>query len=321
MTEHIRIKAITEFRGDVPNVPVREGVDFNALVNGDEDPFFLTLEVGRANVVSSNNLLFDDEMVDTIVHQINTRGVEGIMGHLRFEDLDSAYPVSDVHWIGAIRQGDKAWAKGYIPKTAVAQREHFRIIKASNGKAATSIFGLARLEQLDGGINKAHDFQLEQLDLAPYTRAALPPDSDFTITKEIKMGDEVTKVSVETSRIAELEASLAEQASLIAMMEGEALESRVAEVTRTTVADLKLEEDANEAMLTVLREMVHVSQMDEVDEAIAKAWDTLKPLVELVRTAQAGVSAISQATDTKSRVKQIDDSPATRAAARARLGV
>jgi hypothetical protein len=109
------------------------------------------------------------------------------MGHIKEEDRITAYPISDIHWIGSVKEGGKTWAKGYIPKTAVAQREHYRILMATNGKAATSVYGQALKEFVDHkkGTWRARDFKLEQLDLAPYGRAALKPESGFMITTEM----------------------------------------------------------------------------------------------------------------------------------------
>lgn len=119
------------------------------------------------------------------------------MGHIKETDRSTAFPVSDIHWLGAARSGNSAWARGYIPKTATAQREHFRILKATNGRAATSITGPAVREFVDkqAGTWRATNFQLEQLDLAPHTRAALAPDSDFLITREMGNSYQVVQES------------------------------------------------------------------------------------------------------------------------------
>ena len=330
MSEEIRIKSFTEFKGAVPEISIREGIDMDSLLNGDDDPFFLTLEIAQQDAVSTSKLLFDGELVDSIVDQVNSRGIEGIMGHLRDVDMDNAYPVSDIHWLGAMKDGNgKAWAKGYIPRTAVAQREHFRILKATKGKAATSIFGRAKLEVLDGGLQRAKEFQLEQLDLAPYTRAALPPDSDFTITKEmIDMDGEDTTPSADgqvtpptDARIAELEAQVAQQAGLLQTAAQETYEARIAELTQSTVAKLKMEEEPQEALITVLREMVGESSMEALEEDVSTAWEKLTPLIQLIVKAQAGNVAIIQGMNSRAGTPELEDTPETRANARAKMGM
>ncbi len=339
MTEKIRIRSFTEFRGKVPEVPIREGIDMDSLLNGDDDPFFLTLEIAQQGAVSTRKLLFDESLVDSIVTQVNSRGIEGIMGHLRDTDMDNAYPVSDIHWLGAMKDGDgKAWAKGYIPRTAVAQREHFRILKATNGKAATSIFGMARLEALDGGLQRAREFRLEQLDLAPFTRAALPPDSDFTITKEMNdMDGEDTTPGADgqatppitppadtgaVERIAQLESQVAEQAALLQNAVDEAFTVRIAELTQAPVTELKMEEEPSTALVTVLREMVGESSDATLEEDVSTAWEKLTPLVQLIIKAQAGPDAIIKSMDSRaSGTPELEDTPETRAAARAKMGM
>lgn len=184
--EPIKDTIITEFRGSFPiNVPVRPGVNLEKLTEGDEHPFFLTLEISTEGRVSDNGLIHDADFGQTVTEQIMSNATEGIMGHIKEPDRDTTYPVSDIHWIGAVRESGKTWAKGYIPKTAAAQREHYRILLATNGKAATSVYGQA-VREFDGDKKwKAKNFKLEQLDLAPYSRAALKPESGFVVTAEI----------------------------------------------------------------------------------------------------------------------------------------
>ncbi|MCC6454194.1 MAG: hypothetical protein IT328_04575 [Caldilineaceae bacterium] len=207
-TEMVTDSVITEFKGKPPEVPVRAGIDLAELTKGDDDPFFLTLEISTEGRVSKNGLVHDAALGTTLLNHINGQAAEGIMGHIKEADRSSAFPVSDVHWLGAARQGGSTWAKGYIPKTAVAQREHFRILLATNGKAATSITGPAVREFVDKkkGTWKAKNFQLEQLDLAPYTRAALPPESDFVITREMSYEREEQTEMTKEELIAELTA-------------------------------------------------------------------------------------------------------------------
>lgn len=185
-TEMVSDQILTEFKGSFPEIAPRAGVDMEGLTEGDDKPFFLTLEVSRVGRVSKNGLLHDEELSTSIMEQINAQASTGNMGHIKESERSTAYPVSDVHWLGAARQGDSIWAKGYIPKTAPAQREHFRILMKTGGKAATSITGPAIREFVDkkAGIWRAKNFELEQLDLAPYNRAALPPESDFVVTSE-----------------------------------------------------------------------------------------------------------------------------------------
>jgi hypothetical protein len=89
---YIREYIVGEFRGDFPAVPTAAGVDLDALKSDDKDPFFVTLPVAGVNAMSANGLLYDEALVNSIVEQINRDHPTGIMGHLRVEDLGTAYP-------------------------------------------------------------------------------------------------------------------------------------------------------------------------------------------------------------------------------------
>ncbi len=181
---YIQEYMIGEFRGDFPEVPVAAGVDLEALKADDANPFFVTLPVARVGETSANGLLYDEDLVKTIVESVNTEHPTGIMGHLTPEQMDTAYPVPDVFWVGATRQNGTAWAKGYVPPGAA--RDTLRRLKAVGGKAATSIFGPpGRRVPLGDGKWKVDGFKLQSLDLAPYDRAALKLGGQFAVTAEM----------------------------------------------------------------------------------------------------------------------------------------
>lgn len=181
---------ITEFKGKVPDVPTRPGINVEDLTEGDEKPFFLTMEISRKGKKSRSGLLHDEALGETIAQQINEMATTGIMGHLKDEERSTAFPTPDIYWLGASRVDGRTYAKGYIPKTKPDVREHFRIQMKVGGKAATSIYGAAQREMVDvkQGTHRLKNFRLEQLDLAPYERAALPLDGTFVITKQMDDG-------------------------------------------------------------------------------------------------------------------------------------
>lgn len=186
--EMIREFTVGQFQGQFPEVPLAEGVDLEALQEDDDDPFFVTLPVARLDEVSDNGLLYDENLVNTIIEQINHEHPTGIMGHLTPDELDTSYPVPDVYWVGAKQVGDTAWAKGYVPPGKA--RSTLRRQKATGRKAATSIFGPPerRVKESDGTW-RAEGFQLHSLDLAPYERAALKLGGHFAVTAEMEDND------------------------------------------------------------------------------------------------------------------------------------
>jgi hypothetical protein len=184
---------VTEFKGKFPDIPVPDEV-LSGLKEIDPAPFFMSLEVSRSGMVSRSGLEHDDALGESIVRQINDGVKTGIMGHLREEDRRSAYPLPDSYWVGATQHNGSSWAKAYIPKSKEAVREHYRVLIATNGRAATSIYGAGVRQMTDAkkGTYRLKEFRLEQLDLAPYERAALPLDGKWTITAQMsdETGDE-----------------------------------------------------------------------------------------------------------------------------------
>lgn len=267
---------VTEFAGKPPEIQPRAGVDLAELTAGDPDPFYLTVEISTIGRTSKNGLIHDATLADSLVTQINGRAAEGIMGHIKETERSTAYPTSDIHWLGAARSGSSVWARGYIPKTATAQREHFRILKATKGRAATSITGPAVREFVDkkAGTWKATGFQLEQLDLAPHTRAALPPESDFMITRE--MGDQYqlfTEDNMSKEQIlAELTAAdvpAAVRAQIVREAAGQAPADRVQELTQLNTSQA--------AVINELQEQITTIRLAEFNTALDAKLTELMP--------------------------------------------
>lgn len=182
---------VTEFGGAFPDVPLKPGLNLADLTSDDPDPFFVTLELSRVGATSKNGLLHDDDLGAALVEQVNGGALTGIMGHIPANERKTSYPTPSVYWVGAIQQGGKVWGKGYIPPGKADAREHFKTLKRVGGRAATSIYGAAVKESVDKtrGVWRLRELNLEQIDLAPYERAALAPQSDFTITAEMQDAD------------------------------------------------------------------------------------------------------------------------------------
>jgi len=188
--EMIRDYVVGEFRGNYPNVATDPRVDLTALTSGDDAPLYVTLPVGEVGKVSNNGLHYDDALVKAIQDQIVGRG--GIMGHIKTEERDTAFPIEAVDWIGALRQGNTLWGKGYIPPGAA--REYVRRLKARGGQLATSIYGpYNEKETLDDGTYRIRGLRLESLDLAPADRAALKLGGQFAITAQMEQQETDTE--------------------------------------------------------------------------------------------------------------------------------
>lgn len=179
----IRENAEHVLTGAFPNVPIAQGVDFDAIKAHDPDPMFLTLELAEVGRTSENGLVYDEALVSELERQLP--GLAGIRGHISDEELSTAYPVPDIYWVGAKREGSKLYGKGYIPPGAT--REDVRIKKATGGRIGSSIFAHV-IQEMDGenaGRWYAREPEFEQVDFASPQRAALRMSGDFALTREM----------------------------------------------------------------------------------------------------------------------------------------
>lgn len=316
---------------ELPDIETRSNIDWDKLTKGDPDPYFITLQIGETDSVSQNNLLYDDKLVRMIVEQINNKPIQGIMGHLKQSEKSTSYKVSDVHWLGATQVGNKAFAKGYIPFTAQAQREHFKILEATGDKASTSIYGWADAEVVDAktGVWRANDFILEQLDLAPFTRAALQPTTGHRITSEMLviekenevMPTEETTVVVETVQVSEFnkvveELNLIKRKNFMRMIGDEVKETIALEPTT----------DTGKEAVSALRIMIAESAASICDsEESLKVYlshisETIKPVLAALVQSLSGPKATT-VTEQKNERVALNPSEDERNAALAEMGL
>lgn len=170
------VMVIWELRGDYPaDIPYFSDVDIAELTAGDNDPMFLTLPIGQANVASKNGRYYDGEFLAELERQVAANKPIGIMGHLKPEDLGTEFPAEAIHWVGTKRVGEMLWGKGYVP--AGAARERIRRYKATNKPLATSIFAEAA-GKFDKAVNAvrmaAKSLKLNQIDIGPADRVGVP---------------------------------------------------------------------------------------------------------------------------------------------------
>lgn len=335
---------VGEFRGTFPDVPIADGVNMDELRAMDPDPVFITLPVvPKVGAVSKNGLLYDEALVKSIETQINTKRPGGRFGHLREEERDSAFPIPDGMWLGAMREGNTLWAKAYIPGGAA--RDHVRRLKAIGGSIATSIYGKGSYEATDKkGVRRLTDFDLETLDFAPPERAALGYAATPIVTSEMETNMDRNQIISELTvdeiparlrdaLVAEYRTQVSDRDTLIASLQTtvaeyrrqqfeSAVDTRIAELTawQTTGDDAKRKLDAFRRTLRsrIVGELGgDASKLESVVETI---WADLQPLAETVRDALAGPPAIVAGKVTTGRPK-FEDTPEARSKARAEMGL
>jgi len=164
-----------ELTGALPEVPIYEDIDIKELTNGEQNPVFITLPIGRAGAISGNRRYYDEEFVRELERQVTANKPIGLMGHLPTDQRGFAFPTEAVHWIGTMRVNEYLFGKGYLPEGEA--RTRMQRYKATNKKIATSID--ASGEGIWDESRKAHrmiaeTLKLNQIDIAPADRAGIP---------------------------------------------------------------------------------------------------------------------------------------------------
>lgn len=184
---------IWELRGSYPEVKHFEDIDIAELTRGDDEPMFLTLPIGQANVTSGNKRFYDEAWLAELERQTTEKRPVGIMGHLKESDLANEFPPEAIHWVGVQRVGEMLWGKGYVPPGEA--RERVRRYKATNKKLATSIFAKAEgvWDKAQGVLRMiARSLDLQQIDIGPADRVGIPGLAAIPlVTAEMQQSNEV----------------------------------------------------------------------------------------------------------------------------------
>lgn len=168
----------------MPQVETYPTVDVTLLTKGDPSPMFMVLPIAQTGRVSVNELVYDEYLVSAIAEQL--QGAGGGQGHVKNDELNTAFPMDVVDWIGHRRVGDTLYGKAYIPPGET--RRFVERVKARGGKLGTSIFGSGVHIPLaeTGKRHRLEHFELEKVDLAPAQRASLRLGGNFELVAEMQ---------------------------------------------------------------------------------------------------------------------------------------
>lgn len=166
------VLVVRELRGDYPDVPFFDDVNIEELTRGDDDPTYLTIPIGKINVVSGNNRFYGEAWVQELERQVRAKRPTGMMGH---EDDDPmTFPPEAIFWVGARRIGELLWGKGYLPPGP--PRDRVRRYKATNKTLGTSILALAEgtWDKARGALNMlAETLDLRRIDIGPIEKLGI----------------------------------------------------------------------------------------------------------------------------------------------------
>lgn len=198
---------VWELKSKCPDVAFADGVDVDALTDGDKNPVFVTLPIGKAEVKSGNGRYYDSAFVTELERQVLANKPIGLMGHLSAEARATDFPLEAVHWVGAKRVGELLWGKGYLPPGEA--RERLQRYKAAGKKIATSIDAVVAGvwdEKLQAHRMTAATLELNQIDIAPADRAGIVDLAAIPhLTKEMAIHINGTSVQTEDPEMDKLQ--------------------------------------------------------------------------------------------------------------------
>lgn len=258
----VEIRETHNFKGNFPEVATYDHVDTAMLYEGDEKPFHITLPIAEVGRRSTNDILYDEELVTEIAAQLP--GLGGGRGHVPEGQEDSAYPLDAVDWVGHKLENGVLWAKGYVPPGQ--DREDIRRKKARGGNIGTSIYGHA-VKEMDGKQRgyRLRKLDLEKVDLAPHKRASLKHMRGFEITREMETEG---YMPVEINSVADVPESIREQIIRDAKVRVDA--SRVSEL-----------ETENGKLKTEVAEMrQYATIVGEIRQTLGKDTDVIAAFTE-----------------------------------------
>jgi len=301
---------ITQFGGEgCPVIATLAHVDVEALTAGDDDPFFVTLQISEVDRVSKNGIDYDEYLVSTIEEALRQGGVEALMGHLPEGDLDTAFPHSDDSstplagfWVGVMRVGKVLWGKAYIPPGKV--REYIRRLKATKGKLGVSFFGRARVEELEDGVRRLRYFTLETLDFVPHNRASLTLDGDFEVTSEFEVTSKEGAMPTEITSINDVPQIIREKIRQEALKEAKTAETvqRVAELEQQVTTQESTIAEMREYGRIVTEISAHVGADVDLVEWVREINETMTRLGEMLG---ADVNIVTRIEEYHTQIQEI----------------
>lgn len=246
------------------SIPIYESVDMPGLTAGDNDPFFLTLDVMKVGETSLNGLVYDEAFVSLVEQQLAGKGA--ILGHTN--EGDAAYPIEVADWVGHMRVDGRTWAKAYIPPGN--EREFIRRILRRGGELRTSLQGMGiQVANADGSF-RLTEFELDRLDFVPATQAALRRATSGRPIATRETQTQGKPMTEKTMTIADVPADVREAILREARLQADA--SRVSELEQQ-IATLTQARETAQARVSELEQQIaaQTSRITELEQAHSAA--------------------------------------------------
>lgn len=152
----------------VDDIPVSPSVNYDQLIEGDDSPLEVVVEmpVGK----SKRGWNYTEEVVRSIVKQVNEKTTAGFKGHQKAENVSTEFLDPATHWIGATYDEGtkKAFFRGYVDPN----EKNLRRWITSGRIKETSIFGQMHLKKVAGETHVV-DCDLMSIDWTPLGRPGM----------------------------------------------------------------------------------------------------------------------------------------------------
>lgn len=155
-----------EMQMDVNSIPVAPSVDLEALKSDDDDPLEVVVEVPASK--STRGWNYTPNSLKSIVDAVNSKTLNGFLGHQKPEDVSNQFLPPVTHWVGAKMVGEIAYFRGVVDKAADDLK---RWIKSGRIKQV-SIFGRPKLQNVAGETHVI-DYDPMSIDWTPLDRAGM----------------------------------------------------------------------------------------------------------------------------------------------------
>lgn len=148
-------------------VPLASGVDLEAFKKEDDD--FLEVVVEIPAGPSTRGWNYTKFALQSIVDKVMRNTLAGFLGHQKAENVKNEFKPPVTHWIGAKMEGESAFFRGVIDKSATDLKRWIRTGRIKQ----VSIFGYPKL-QTSNGETQVTDYDALSIDWTPLDRAGMP---------------------------------------------------------------------------------------------------------------------------------------------------
>lgn len=148
------------------DIPLSPNVDLEALKAGDDDPLEVVVEIPASK--STRGWNYTANSLKNIVDAVNSKTLNGFLGHQKPEDVSNQFLPPVTHWVGAKMVGEIAYFRGVVDAAA---KDLKRWIKGGRIRQV-SIFGRPKLQNIAGETNVV-GYEPMSIDWTPLDRAGM----------------------------------------------------------------------------------------------------------------------------------------------------